>query len=814
GKTYAWQVQVSDINGQETYVNNGYSEVHTFTYGQNTCPTPSNVLSSVAHDGAVNFSWNPVAEASGYTLRYRPASETTFTTVRTEDPEYLLLYQQAGRSYEYQLSTTCQYSGSSPYTAWENFEIPDEGSDLDPEDTTAYISDPELTYEPEIFEPDESQLTAPQQEEPSIEDLLNTPIKIYIPGDENAIESPLSLPTSPTNLSEKEIKALLKSKKPTCAGIVASYSCGNHDTTPMYAGAMVSVAAGDEVAMNSLVISIVDIDGGGNGSGKIKIPMFQNAEVGVSLSGVKVAEGGCIVEGKAELSGVDIALLNEQQRAKLAIAYDIFVQITDAVYNHAEVISETIDNLTDLLSKAKNFAKNYKGSKTEAARAKAYEENIKKAQNALLKSPEVPESLKTVLAASQANAQAAWDFYKTGQPCSVSGKRGGGEASIKFPLADCADYIKNIEDEIEKIDFINDILFQAKTESTMVQKVFEKIKEAKIAGLKSIDLKDIFLPKYANSFEILTSKFRLDGKNITLTNFSIGTNGNYIIDVNTYSGGKGINLEFASLGPNLSYSGSRSNVEKVYKYIIDPPKIDDEMIKKLATKIGVNDWKVLKSITMNETGGGDFFLSGGKTLPKNLFERHLFYNCISSGKIYKKGIKFPTVEIFSNTKILELSQTNPNIINPNQYLRGCKNCGDGKFAINKSNCDKKVNLKNKEWYNETCYLTDEPNYYSRFVNAYEIHSECALMSTSWGTGQIMGFNIRNEYKNVKEMYDDIFDNSPQGQLNKMGYFIDGNKKLKNAINDKDWNEIAKQYNGPSFGDYAKNLRKNYNILNQ
>jgi hypothetical protein len=201
-------------------------------------------------------------------------------------------------------------------------------------------------------------------------------------------------------------------------------------------------------------------------------------------------------------------------------------------------------------------------------------------------------------------------------------------------------------------------------------------------------------------------------------------------------------------------------------------------------------------------------------LPKNLFERHLFYNCISSGKIYKKGTKFPTVEIFSNTKIIELSQTNPNIVNPNQYLRGCKNCGDGKFAINKSNCDKKVNLKNKEWYNETCYLTDEPNYYSRFVNAYEIHPECALMSTSWGAGQIMGFNIRNEYRNVKEMYDDIFDNSPQGQLNKMGYFIDGNKKLKNAINDKDWNEIARQYNGPSYGNYATNLRKNYNILNQ
>jgi hypothetical protein len=290
GKTYAWQVQVSDINGQETYVNNGYSEVHTFTSGQNTCPTPTNVQVSVADDGAVNYTWDSVPEASSYTLRYRPDPSTNsgpavnYKTEILNEPEYLLLYQAAGRSYQYQLGTTCQYRGSSPYTPWGAFEIPAEGDELYPEDTMAYISDPELSYEPEIFEQDVTQLSPPEADEPSIEDLLNTPIKIYIPADENATEPPLSLPTTPKNLSEKEMKTLLNSKKPTCAGIVSSYSCGNHDTAPMYSGALVSVATGDEVAMNSLVISIVDIDDGGNGSGKIKIPMFQNAEVGVTLS--------------------------------------------------------------------------------------------------------------------------------------------------------------------------------------------------------------------------------------------------------------------------------------------------------------------------------------------------------------------------------------------------------------------------------------------------------------------------------------------------------------------------------------------------
>jgi len=146
------------------------------------------------------------------------------------------------------------------------------------------------------------------------------------------------------------------------------------------------------------------------------------------------------------------ALLNQKQRAALAQAYAIYNKALDKIEENAAGVAETINGLADLLAKAKAFAKNYKGGKAEAAKAKAYEENIKKAQKALLKNKDVPDSLKTALVANQATAQPAWDFYKTGQACTVSGNSGGGDAFFRLPLADCGGFSKAVEDEAEAIN--------------------------------------------------------------------------------------------------------------------------------------------------------------------------------------------------------------------------------------------------------------------------------------------------------------------------------------------------------------------------
>jgi tetratricopeptide (TPR) repeat protein len=145
----------------------------------------------------------------------------------------------------------------------------------------------------------------------------------------------------------EQLQTALKTLKPTCAGIVSEYSCGNHNTAPAYNGEIISVNAGDEVAMNTMIISIVDIDGSGNGSGLIKVPMMNNIKIGVALSGIKVAKGGCIVAGKAETSGIDVAILNEKQRQNLAKAYEIYKKTLDIAEELAPEIAKGINSVKD-----------------------------------------------------------------------------------------------------------------------------------------------------------------------------------------------------------------------------------------------------------------------------------------------------------------------------------------------------------------------------------------------------------------------------------------------------------------------------------
>jgi tetratricopeptide (TPR) repeat protein len=179
--------------------------------------------------------------------------------------------------------------------------------------------------------------------------LLNTPTKIFIPAEGKELPEGLPEPivSLPPNPSVEQLQTALKTLKPTCAGIVSEYSCGNHDTAPAYNGEIISVNAGDEVAMNTMIISIVDIDGSGNGSGLIKVPMMNNIKIGVALSGIKVAKGGCIVAGKAETSGIDVAILNEKQRQNLAKAYEIYKKTLDIAEELAPEIAKGINDVKD-----------------------------------------------------------------------------------------------------------------------------------------------------------------------------------------------------------------------------------------------------------------------------------------------------------------------------------------------------------------------------------------------------------------------------------------------------------------------------------
>lgn len=98
-----------------------------------------------------------------------------------------------------------------------------------------------------------------------------------------------------------------------------------------------------------------------------------------------------------------------------------------------------------------------------------------------------------------------------------------------------------------------------------------------------------------------------------------------------------------------------------------------------------------------------------------------------------------------------------------------------------------------------------------FKEAFAIDQEAARLSTSWGLGQIMGFNhLAAGYKSSAEMVKDFYKSEIQ-QLRGMVRFIFADKRLVKAINELDFVAFARIYNGPLFYkfNYDVRLKKAY-----
>lgn len=94
----------------------------------------------------------------------------------------------------------------------------------------------------------------------------------------------------------------------------------------------------------------------------------------------------------------------------------------------------------------------------------------------------------------------------------------------------------------------------------------------------------------------------------------------------------------------------------------------------------------------------------------------------------------------------------------------------------------------------------------------ELDREQALLSTSMGAGQIMGFNHRGVgYNTVEEMYES-FKASITNQLMAVALFI-LEHDLGEALRQDDYLTFARIYNGPGqAGYYAKLLQDSVAIL--
>jgi hypothetical protein len=92
------------------------------------------------------------------------------------------------------------------------------------------------------------------------------------------------------------------------------------------------------------------------------------------------------------------------------------------------------------------------------------------------------------------------------------------------------------------------------------------------------------------------------------------------------------------------------------------------------------------------------------------------------------------------------------------------------------------------------------NQYQRLVRAIALDRKAALDSTSWGIGQVMGFNAEIAgYADVEAMVSEMMI-SERNQLVAMAGEITHNK-LERALKAHDWAAFARGYNGSA---YAKN----------
>jgi hypothetical protein len=95
------------------------------------------------------------------------------------------------------------------------------------------------------------------------------------------------------------------------------------------------------------------------------------------------------------------------------------------------------------------------------------------------------------------------------------------------------------------------------------------------------------------------------------------------------------------------------------------------------------------------------------------------------------------------------------------------------------------------------YGTDQ---YARLERAIALDRKAALMSASWGLGQVMGENFADVEATVQAMVD-----SEDAQLAAMSSFMRAQSSMAKALKTHDWPTFAAHYNGPRYAGYDRKL---------
>ena len=170
----------------------------------------------------------------------------------------------------------------------------------------------------------------------------------------------------------------------------------------------------------------------------------------------------------------------------------------------------------------------------------------------------------------------------------------------------------------------------------------------------------------------------------------------------------------------------------------------------------------LKAIFTVEAGGKSGFLKEDPNIPVTLEEGHIFYKYIQN----------------KHKNAAEIAKKHPDI---------CY----------------------KSWTKK--YYKTGLNEYKRYLKAAEIDEECAMLATSWGMGQCMGFNYKVcGYNSVQEFVKAMYE-SEKNQLLAVCNFIKSNNKMYKALQNKDFKTFASIYNCSGQVDYyGSKLEQAYN----
>ena len=107
----------------------------------------------------------------------------------------------------------------------------------------------------------------------------------------------------------------------------------------------------------------------------------------------------------------------------------------------------------------------------------------------------------------------------------------------------------------------------------------------------------------------------------------------------------------------------------------------------------------------------------------------------------------------------------------------------------------------------------QSNEWQSLATAYEIDAEAALLSTSYGLPQLMGFNWKvTPFDSVHSMVA-AFQNSCEAQI--MGFFeFVAHNNLIDAIQNQHWTQFVSGYNGPgNVPTYTERLKRSLSVVN-